>query len=85
MKTFNDLEFETHSMGTGIQAILNFKNGYGVSVVFGSLFYSNGIDTYELAILHDGSLCYSTPITDDVLGHLSKKEINNTMKDVQLL
>lgn len=37
------------------QAIMEFENGYGVSVLFGEAFYSNGIDTYEVAILKDGA------------------------------
>lgn len=36
------------------QAKMNFENGYGISVIFGSMFYSNGIDTYEVGILKDG-------------------------------
>ena len=35
------------------QAKMNFENGYGISVIFGSMFYSNGIDTYEVGILKD--------------------------------
>lgn len=54
MKTFKNLVFESHGSGFGQQAILEFDNGYGVSVLFGDKFYSNGIDTYELAVLKDG-------------------------------
>jgi len=94
MKTFKDLKFERHPMTEGIErlplsmrkkwldakhASLNFGNGYGVSVVFGDMFYSNGIDTYELAILRDGKLCYDTYITDDVMGYLTEGEITNVM------
>lgn len=81
MKTFEDLEFKPHSCEIdGQQAVLNFDNGYGCSVLIGKDFYSNGIDTYELAVLHDDLLCYDTPITDDVLGHLTKKEVTIVMK-----
>jgi hypothetical protein len=66
-------------------AILNFSNGHGVSVLFGSGFYSNGIDTYELAVLKDGRLCYDTEITNDVMGWLSKEEVSEVMEKVQNL
>lgn len=60
MKTFDDLIFELHPLG-GIIAHLFFDNGRGISVVCGSWFYSNGVDTYE-----EGDIDYSTPITSDV-------------------
>lgn len=85
MKTFKDLVFEPHGIGYGYQAVLNFDNGYGVSVLLGDLFYSNGIDTYELGVLKKGHLCYDTPITDDVLGYLNKGEVTKIMEKIQKL
>lgn len=85
MKTFNDLEFKPHSIGNGQHAILNFDNGYGVSVLLGKLFYSNGIDTYELGVLKNDHLCYDTPITDDVLGYLTKGGVTKVMERIQKL
>lgn len=90
MKTFEDLEFvkrETCSFDTrhASQARYTFDNGYEVSVLFGTPFYSDGIDTYEVAILKDGDLCYDTHITDDVLGYRTKEEVTEIMKQVQEL
>lgn len=68
-----------------MKAIIEFENGYGVSVLFGIPAYSNGIDTYELAVLKDGSLCYDTEITNDVLGYIEKEEVTNIMIKVQQL
>lgn len=84
MKKFEDLQFESHPL-SGIQAKLNFPNGYGVSVISGQLFRSNGIDTYELAVLKDGSICYDSGITTDVMGNLSENEVTKVMKKVQKL
>lgn len=76
MKTFKDLEFKNHPISRtkrykdAKQALYHFENNYGVSVVFGSCFYSNGIDTYEVAILYKDELTYNTGITNGVLGHL---------------
>lgn len=51
-KTFEDLQFGPHYiLEEGQHAKIMFENGYGVSVVFGDVFYSNGIDTYEVAII----------------------------------
>ena len=85
MKTFKDLKFELHPIGSGMRATADFDNGYSVSVVCGDLFYSNGMDTYELAILKDRHICYNTPITDDVIGYLSEDEVTEVMKRVQEL
>ncbi len=64
---------------------MEFENGYGVSVVSGDLFYSNGIDTYEVGILKDGILCCDTYITDDVLGYQNEEEVTEIMRKVQEL
>lgn len=94
MKQFKDLVFNPHPIAIecGIknyenakQAVMYFNNGYGVSVVFGSCFYSNGIDTYELAILRDADICYDTEITNDVIGYLTSDEVSKIMKQVQEL
>ena len=85
MKTFDDLVFELHPLG-GILAHLFFDNGRGVSVICGSWFYSNGVDTYEVAVLDkEGDIDYSTPITNDVLPYLTKDEVTEVMKQIQEL
>ncbi len=93
MKTFKDLKFEPHSLAkSGLDkykdakhATETFENGYGVSVIFGSCFYSNGQDTYEVAVLFGDSITYNTDITDGVIGYLSEDEVTEVMSKVQLL
>ncbi len=81
---FEDLVFKSHPLGFGEQAVLNFANGYGVSVVFGNIFYSNGIDTYELAVLKNDKLDYDNPVADgDVRGHLKKDELMDLINQVK--
>ena len=94
MKKFTDLKFGDHPNATGLfgpfstQATLFFENGYGVSVITGEGAYGNA-DQYELAVLvgtdEDFSLTYDTPVTDDVLGHLSKADVTRLLKDVEAL
>lgn len=78
MKTFSDLEFKPWH-GGGKHAILNFDNDYGVSVLFGENYYSNGIDTYELAVLKYGLICYDT----DILRYITKEEVTDVMLKLQ--
>lgn len=100
IKTFEDLVFNPHSVSKEAcnlpvsirkewmeakHAVMRFDNGYGISVVKGNMFYSNGIDTYEVGILKEGVLCYDTPITDDVIGYVNADEVSNIMKQIQEL
>ena len=91
MKTFDELEFLDHPIcATPIyrgakQATMDFDNGYGISVIFGKMFYSNGIDTYEAAILYNGSITYSSGLCDDVAGYITKQEVTELMRRIQEL
>ena len=69
MKTFNDLDFQPMKFDVGIQALINFDNGYGASVIKSPYSYGGNQDLYELAVIKDDAICYDTPITDDVLGY----------------
>ena len=85
MKTFKDLEFKPHPIGNGLQAVMNFDNDYGVSVVKfnGSYGYHRGL--WEVAILYKDSITYNTDITDDVLGHQTEQDVTDVMGKVQAL
>jgi hypothetical protein len=96
LKTFKDLNFRPHPAGYGKAARLFFDNGYGVSVVrFRTIFglgygsYTNNELEWELAVLHgdegNAELCYASPITNDVIGHLTANQVTKVMKRVQLL
>ena len=100
MKKFEDLVFKPHpnakyayslpyplskQYGNAKQAIFNFANEYGVSVILGECYYSNGIDTYEVAILKDGQITYDTPVTNNVIGYLKSSEVSEIMSQVQEL
>ena len=89
MKTFKDLKFEEHQIAKiykgAKQATMNFENGFGVSVLVGSCFYSNGVNSYEVAVLKNGGLCYDSGLTEDVFGWLSASEVSDVMEEVQML
>jgi hypothetical protein len=81
----------------GEQRTYKFPNGYGASVVkFGWQFRTSkkfmwmhyGDETHwELAVTNydDGvqTLCYDTPITDDVIGHLTEEEVENILHRIK--
>ena len=80
---------KAHKMG-GEHHLHFFENGYGASVV--RFEYSYGFDKglWELAVIkgHDEdnyTLTYDTPITDDVIGHLNKKKINELLNQIEAL
>lgn len=80
----------------GVQKLYKFPNGYGASVVrwktdggfFGG---SYGADEglWELAVIKwkDGEwdLTYETPITGDVLGHLTDADVEDTLQKIAAL
>ena len=85
MKKFKDLEFKDKKYMDGQAAALEFNNGYGVSVICGAGAYGNNAKPYELAILKNGSLCYDTEITSDVIKYLTSDDVTKYMKQVQEL
>ena len=75
---------ENKDVNGGTQRIYKFPNGYGASVIRhqGSYGFKNGL--WELAVLDSsGDLCYSTPITDDVIGHLSDEEVILKLNEIR--
>lgn len=83
--TLADLVWEPHFAGMGGEhATVEFPNGYGASVIRGGIFYTKG-GTYELAVLHGGSLTCETPVTHDVLGYLSENEVDVALAKIEAL
>lgn len=85
IKKFKDLIMKKHpTFPDGVQARMDFDNGFGVSVIKGQGSYGYP-DKWELAVMSDGVLCYDSGITDDVLGYLTELEVTEYMKQVQEL
>ena len=58
-----------HVMG-GVQAVFKFENGYGASVINHSGSYGTELAVLEFKSNGKFDLTYSTPITNDVIGHI---------------
>jgi hypothetical protein len=84
--TFNELIFVNHPIGVGVQCIVQYPNGYGASVVKGEHTYGGRDGLYELAVFgKDGHITYDTPITNDVLGHLTEQDVEETLNKIKEL
>ena len=83
MYTFKDLEFKAHDVVPGgIHAVMNFDNGYGISVVQGYGLYGDISDnTYEVAFLYHNQIMEPTEYT--IHGYVSVDEIDVMMEDLQ--
>ena len=63
------------------QTKFSFPNGYGASVISGE-----GINRFEVAVLEaDGSLCYDTEVTDDVIAGLSVEGVYKILDKIKNL
>jgi hypothetical protein len=56
------------------RAELTFENDYGLSIV-PDFRRGDDVPRFEIAVKHDGTLCYQTPITDDVIPGLTWAEV----------
>jgi hypothetical protein len=89
MKTFKDLGFNEHpnlrhADIDGIQARMDFDNGWGVSVVRSSFTYGGKDGLYELAVFKDGHIHYDNPIANgDVIGYLKPEDVTEVMEKIQ--
>lgn len=86
---FEDLRFENKCHNRGVQAVTFFPNGYGASVIKGPHSYGGPSGLYELAVLKGSegksSLCYDTPITNDVMGYLSPPDVTALLHKIEAL
>ncbi len=84
---FNNIKFIRRSSRE--QAKLFFDNWYWVSIVRWpwTYWYEEGL--YELAVTIGDetywTLCYNTPITDDVLWYLTEEDVLNYIEQVKAL
>jgi len=79
---------DNQDLNDGGQIVLRFDNGMGASIV-----QHDGSYELEMAVIefggdatrNDWEITYDTPITSDVLGHLSIREMNNYLFAIKSL
>ena len=82
-----DLTFTPHpskSFG-GKRAEHTFPNGYTASVITGGQSYTSRHKPYEIAVMRDGELDYTTPITDNVIPYLTEEAANEVLAKIEAL
>lgn len=71
---------------SGLQKLYSFKNGYGASVVRHEFSYGGKEGKWELAVLgKGGKLDYSAPVTGDVIGWLSPRQVQKHLRSIKAL
>lgn len=73
----------------GIQKVYRFENGFGASVVQHQFSYGGDRGQWELGVIKfvgdDWGLNYETEITDDVLGYLEWREVEELLDRINAL
>ncbi len=81
-----DLEFKKRNhCPSGTRAVISFDNGYSASVITGNWSYTDEEHPYEIAVMAKGAICYSTPITEDVVGYLTENAANEILEQISEL
>lgn len=76
---------DTNYVNGGVQHVYSFPNGYGASVVKHDFSYGGKQGLWELAVLEGEELCYTSGITDDVIGHLSWVNVEKILGEIKSL
>jgi hypothetical protein len=84
------IEVSTHSFLGGVKKLYRFDNGYGASVLKNEFSYGGNKGLWELAVLKytkngKSKITYDTPITSDVIGHLTDEEVERILDQINQL
>ncbi len=87
---FTEIDFKPHpNWPDGVQAVVRFPNDYGASIIRSQYSYGGTDGLYELAVVHfkgdDWAIDYSTPITSDVIGHLTEDAVVSLLTQIEAL
>lgn len=85
VEKFREHLSETNYVNNGVQHVYKFDNGYGASVVKHDFSYGGKNGLWEIAVLNEGDLCYTSGITEDVIGHLSWNNVEKYLGEIQQL
>ncbi len=69
----------------GVQRHYKFDNGYVASAVRSAHSYGGPKGLWEIAVLLNDSICYTTPITSDVVGHLTPARRDEVLDQIAAL
>lgn len=83
-------ELQKYLQGTnpahdGIQYVFKFDNNYGASVIRHQYSYGGLKGLWEIAVLKDDELDYTSPITNDIVGWLDQDGVTDTLFQISKL
>jgi hypothetical protein len=87
MNKFDLLTFEKLKHQDGVQAIVEFPNGFGASIIKSDFSHGGKSGLFELAVLDNdtGNINSTTFITDDVIGWLDEDDIDRVLTAISKL
>lgn len=75
----------TNPAHDGIQYVFKFDNNYGASVIRHQHSYGGSKGLWELAVLKDDELDYTSPITNDIVGWLEDDRVMDILFEISKL
>jgi hypothetical protein len=69
----------------GYQEHHQYPNGYGASVISNLDSYGGRDGLYEIAVTHGSAICYSTAVTNDVIGYQTNADVSTVLAEIQAL
>jgi len=87
MNKFDLLTFKKMKKQDGIQAIVEFPNGFGTSIIKSDFSHGGKSGLFELAVLDNdtGNINSTTDITDDVIGWQDEDDIDRVLTAISKL
>jgi len=76
---------DTNYIMNGVQHVYAFPNGYGASVIKHDGSYGGKEGLWEIAVHNEGEMCYTSDITNDVIGHLAWPNVESILERIKLL
>ena len=87
MNKFDLLTFKKMKKQDGIQAIAEFPNGFGASIIKSDFSHGGKSGLFELAVLDNdtGNINSTTDITNDVIGWQDENDIDRILTAISKL
>ena len=87
MNKFDLLTFEKIKHQDGVQAIAEFPNGFGASIIKSDFSHGGKSGLFELAVLDNdtGNINSTTDITNDVIGWQDENDIDRILTAISKL
>jgi len=73
--TFNDIQFNTHPSGDGVQGFVKLPNGYKVSVIQNDFSYGGEEGLWEIGFMNEAGLVHVPDWYDQVVGYLDEQQV----------